>query len=408
MVCEQKVTLYDSCFAKFLKTLKSIQKRGHLYKFYFVIRKIAIVGGGLAGLIAAIRLQKAGFSCTLFEKKVYPFHRVCGEYVSNEVLPFLKKEQLLPTNFNLPNINVLQLSSVSGKTTKLSLDLGGFGISRYTFDHFLAQQARSCGVEIIHAEVDQITFNEKEKIFSVAVGESTHEADLVIGAFGKRSKLDASLHRSFMEKRSPYVGVKYHIRTQHPGNVIALHNFNGGYCGLSNIEEGKSTLCYLVHRNLVKRHKSIRELEKVVLFENPHLRNIFSSAEFFFEKPETINEISFETKEPVYHHILMAGDAAGMIAPLCGNGMAMAIRSGKLVSDLIVEASVNQRPHSWLEETYAQQWRNLFAKRLRTGRMIQHYLFGSAWPSRLAVSLAVNFTSIANFIVKRTHGDIIE
>src|SRR5690606_23901235 len=114
-------------------------------------------GGGLAGLIASIRLGRAGFSCLLFEKKIYPFHRVCGEYISNEVLPFLKNEQLFPQAFNLPNINVLQLSSVNGKMTELSLDLGGFGISRYMFDHFLAQEAKRCGVEIIHAEVDDVT-----------------------------------------------------------------------------------------------------------------------------------------------------------------------------------------------------------------------------------------------------------
>jgi len=372
-----------------------------------VSKNIVVVGGGLAGLIAAIRLQKAGFTCTLFEKKTYPFHRVCGEYISNEVLPFLKKENLLPAHLNLPNINVLQLSSVSGKTTELSLDLGGFGISRYTFDHFLAQQARNYGVEIIHAEVDKIIFNEEEKKFSVRVGNTFYQANLVIGSFGKRSKLDADLQRGFMNKRSPYVGVKYHIRTQHPDNTIALHNFNGGYCGLSNIEEGKSTLCYLVHRDLLKKHKSIHELEKVVLFENPHLRNILSAAEFLFEKPVTINEISFETKEPVYNHILMAGDAAGMIAPLCGNGMAMAIHSGKLVSDLIIEAAKNHHSNSWLEKMYTKQWGNLFAGRLRTGRLIQHYLFGSAWSSRLAVSLAVNSKSIANFIVRKTHGEVI-
>jgi flavin-dependent dehydrogenase len=373
-----------------------------------VKKKVIVVGGGLAGLIASIRLAKAGFPCLLFEKKPYPFHRVCGEYISNEVLPFLKREQLLPGNSSLPDINVLQLSSVSGKMTELSLDLGGFGISRYTFDHFLARQARNCGVEVIQAEVDGITFDEREKIFSVYAGHTRYEADQVIGSFGKRSKLDATLHRGFMNKRSPYVGVKYHIRTQHPDNTIALHNFNGGYCGLSNIEEGKSTLCYLVHRDLVKRYKSIHELEKMVLFENPHLRKIFASATFLFEKPETINEISFETKEPVYKHILMAGDAAGMIAPLCGNGMAMAIHSGKLVSDLIIEAAKNQHGNSWLEEMYTEQWKSLFAGRLRTGRWIQHYFFGSAWSSRLAVSLAVSSKTIANVIVRRTHGEIIQ
>ena len=52
--------------------------------------KIIVIGGGLAGLTSAILLAKANFDITLIERKQYPFHRVCGEYISNEVLPFLK------------------------------------------------------------------------------------------------------------------------------------------------------------------------------------------------------------------------------------------------------------------------------------------------------------------------------
>ncbi|HNU89628.1 MAG TPA: FAD-dependent oxidoreductase, partial [Ferruginibacter sp.] len=48
---------------------------------------ITIIGGGLAGLVSAIHLSKAGLAVTLIEKNEYPKHKVCGEYVSNEVLP---------------------------------------------------------------------------------------------------------------------------------------------------------------------------------------------------------------------------------------------------------------------------------------------------------------------------------
>ena len=41
-----------------------------------------IVGGGLAGLSLAIQLAEANRSVVVIEKKRYPFHRVCGEYVS--------------------------------------------------------------------------------------------------------------------------------------------------------------------------------------------------------------------------------------------------------------------------------------------------------------------------------------
>jgi flavin-dependent dehydrogenase len=43
---------------------------------------VAIIGGGLAGLSLSIQLAKKNYSVVLFEKEKYPFHKVCGEYIS--------------------------------------------------------------------------------------------------------------------------------------------------------------------------------------------------------------------------------------------------------------------------------------------------------------------------------------
>ena len=48
---------------------------------------VIIIGGGLAGLTSALHLSKKGFKVTLIEKHDYPRHKVCGEYLSNEVVP---------------------------------------------------------------------------------------------------------------------------------------------------------------------------------------------------------------------------------------------------------------------------------------------------------------------------------
>jgi len=65
-------------------------------------QEVLIVGGGLAGLVASLLLVQKGFPVTLVEKKTYPFHRVCGEYVSNEVMDFLKRNELYPLGIDLP------------------------------------------------------------------------------------------------------------------------------------------------------------------------------------------------------------------------------------------------------------------------------------------------------------------
>ncbi|MBI1769272.1 MAG: NAD(P)/FAD-dependent oxidoreductase [Bacteroidetes bacterium] len=367
------------------------------------MKNIIIVGGGLAGLVASILLARKGIKVTLIEKKTYPFHRVCGEYISNETLPFLLSQNLFPKEFKLPVISTFQLSSAAGKSSMLALDLGGFGISRFSFDHFLYEEAKKSGVNfLLNDEVTSILFDEDE--FHVQSNNKTLTADLVLCAFGKRSKLDLEFKRNFVNKRSPYVGVKYHIKTDHPDHLIALHNFEGGYCGISNIEGSKTNLCYLVHREKLRQSGSIENLEKKVLKKNPLLRDIFENSDFLFDKPETINEISFETKEPVFNHLLMLGDAAGMITPLCGNGMAMAIRSAKLAAELIADFCNNSITRRQLEKKYTAIWKKEFASHLWFGRQVQK-LFGNEFVSNIAVNLPIHSKFIANQIVKNTHGN---
>jgi menaquinone-9 beta-reductase len=368
------------------------------------LKRIVIIGGGIAGLITSIQLAKAGISCIVFEKKMYPFHRVCGEYISNETIPFLKSLDLFPSIFNPPAIQRFQLSAVSGRNEILPLDLGGFGISRYVFDNFLYQKARSLGVEFfLKEEVTDVQFSEEK--FLVKSSTKNVEADIVVGCFGKRSRIDIQLNRDFIRKRSPYVGIKYHIETEHPHDLIALHNFNGGYCGISNVENGVTNLCYLTHRENVKRFKTIREMEECILFKNPLLKNIFNNSKFIFDRPETINEISFETKSPVENHVMMVGDAAGMITPLCGNGMAMAIHASKILSELLI-ANLHKQNFSrdLVERAYLRAWNKIFKRRLSFGRQVQR-LFGNAWTSNIAVNLAINVRPIAHAIMKSTHGD---
>jgi flavin-dependent dehydrogenase len=284
----------------------------------------------------------------------------------------------------------------------ISLDLGGFGISRYTYDHFLFDRLPKNRVEVKqNTEVMDISFENNQ--FLVETSQSSLAVDVVIAASGKRSKLDATLQRPFLNQRSPYVGIKYHIQCDHPDDLISLHNFKDGYCGLSNIEDGKSNLCYLTHRTNLKKHGSIEAMEKEVLFRNPYLRSIFTESKFLFEKPEVINEISFATKAPVENHILMGGDAAGMITPLCGNGMAMAIHSSKLLAEQVAAYCFGEIDRTVMEQRYEQNWKKQFAKRLWAGRNIQK-LFGSETASNIAVNLARHVKPVANFLISKTHG----
>jgi len=285
----------------------------------------------------------------------------------------------------------------------MPLDLGGFGISRYDFDHYLYQLAEKAGVNfLMSTSAESISYQQNN--FTVKLSSQAElTAPLVIGAFGKRSKVDHALNRPFIKKRSPYVGVKYHLHTSHPEDLISLHNFKDGYCGISKVSNAVSNLCYLTHRNNVKNHASIRAMEEAVLFRNPFLKKIFTESDFLFDKPEVINEVSFEPKLPVENHVIMAGDAAGMITPLCGNGMAMAIHGAYLASEWSVRFLKGEISREVLEEGYASAWKTQFAQRLWVGRQMQR-LFGSEALSNLAVEIIRRSSRLSLFLMRHTHG----
>lgn len=367
--------------------------------------KIIIIGGGLAGLVNAILLARKGASVKLFEKKAYPFHKVCGEYISNEVVPFFTKQRLFPNHIKVSSIKQFQFTSIRGRSYEMPLDLGGFGISRYALDHFLVERAREAGVDVREREpVTSVSFDKNEFQVTTSSG-NQFVADFVIGAYGKNGTLDKKLGRHFIKKRSPFIGVKYHIKTEFPVDKIALHNFEGGYCGISAIEDEKFNLCYLGSRESLRKHGSIEAMEEALLKKNPYLNEIFENSDFLFDKPEVINEFSFKPKSLIEDHVLMSGDTAGLITPLCGNGMAMAIHSAKILSEIITahsgKGAINRNA---IEHEYQTAWSSTFRQRLWVGRQTQR-LFGSTLTSEIAVKLMKNSPWVARKIMKGTHGE---
>jgi flavin-dependent dehydrogenase len=103
----------------------------------------AIIGGGLAGLCLAIQLASSNRRVVLFEKNSYPFHKVCGEYISLESWDFLTSLGLPLVDLNLPIIKNLGISAETGFMLNSELDLGGFGISRFTLDNMLFELAKT-------------------------------------------------------------------------------------------------------------------------------------------------------------------------------------------------------------------------------------------------------------------------
>lgn len=343
----------------------------------------------------------------LLEKEQYPFHRVCGEYISMESWDFLKSLGVELEKMNVSMITRLQVSALSGKLLKQELPLGGFGISRFLLDYTLVQLAKDAGVTILEkTKVNDIVFD--LSVFSIETLQRVYRAKVACGSFGKRSNIDIKWKRPFCmtpkNKLNNYMGVKYHIKTDFPVDTIALHNFKNGYCGIVKIEEDKYCLCYLTTAgNLQKSNNDIRTMEQTILGQNPHLKKIFAECEMVYDAPITISQISFDIKAQVENHVLMTGDAAGMITPLCGNGMSMALHGSKMAATHIHDFLQGNTTREEMEKRYRLQWQQEFAHRLITGRRIQR-LFGSQWLTNFFISVVKPFPRLIHFLIKQTHG----
>ena len=364
---------------------------------------VLIIGGGLAGLVSAIHLSKAGLSVVLIEKNEYPKHKVCGEYISNEVLPYLQWLGADPLTTGAKKIERFLLSTTTGKTTETKLPLGGFGVSRYTLDHFLMQKATQLNCSVVQDQVNDVRFENDQFIVETKDG-PVFSAKMVIGAFGKRSNLDIKLDRRFIKNRAPFLAVKTHLKGEFPDDLVSLHNFHGGYCGVSQVENGNLNVCYLANFTTFQKYKNIETYQKEVLYKNPHLKKVFENSTPVFEEPLTISQISFFNKTTVDNHMLMCGDAAGMIHPLCGNGMAMAIHSAKIASELLIGFFNKQiASRQDLETAYRNQWNREFSSRLRTGRILQAF-FGKDNLARVIMYGLTHIPGVLPTIIRQTHG----
>ena len=169
------------------------------------------------------------------------------------------------------------------------------------------------------------------------------------------------------------------------------------------IENEKVNVCYLSTKSALKKYGSIEELEENLVKKNPFLNDIFTHGEKLFDEPKTISDFSFKPKPPVEDGVLMVGDAAGLITPLCGNGMAMAIHAAYIVSNCVDAYFKKELTKVQLEKKYTYEWKHAFHSRLKVGYQMQK-IMGKEKISTLAMKSLQVAPFLLPTIVKKTSG----
>jgi flavin-dependent dehydrogenase len=233
----------------------------------------------------------------------------------------------------------------------------------------------------------------------ISTANGTYKTDLIIGSHGKYSP--GYLKRPKTAAKRKYIGVKYHIKGDFKENLISLHSFDGGYCGISKIEDNQYCLCYLADATKLKYHNNnIRAFEKNVLFKNKKLKEVYSKAEFMWAKPLVISNIKFNKQQLYNEHMLFVGDAAGSISPLSGNGMSIAARSALVLSQLILE----EGNFAQLRTRYNKEWDIHFGGRVNKAELLNKLMLNPT-AHHLVLKALNAFSPLRHKVVNDMQGD---
>jgi menaquinone-9 beta-reductase len=373
------------------------------------IYDVAIIGGGIAGCAAAIQLAQYNQRVILCETKTYPHHKVCGEFLSPECVALLENLGLMDTIWAVKpaSIHRVVITAPNGTSWETELPGKAIGISRYTLDTLMAAQARVCGVDFRDLTTVTNVRGSLDSTFRLAVRTASHQeqiqARVVIGAYGKKSNIDRILHRPFLKSPQHFVGLKTHFCGNPIPNQIRLYTFPGGYCGLSEIENGRVNVCLLVRQEVFQQisHGSIDHFVEWMKSQNPVLGVWLSAARPVYKTWISIAQVSFGHREKIVDDILMVGDSSGLIAPIAGDGMAMALQASLIASSLLQEYLAGKITAETLRQQYSAIWGNTFRLRLRLSGVLQTFMLNPGWLTR-GLQFINAVPALGHFLVNHT------
>ena len=299
------------------------------------VRENVVIGGGLAGAMAALRLSAAGRDVVLMEKERGLHHKVCGEFLSPEAIAYLRQAGVDPLRLGAAAIDRLRLSAKT-RVIETVLPFRAFSLSRCVLDQALLRRAEEAGCEVRRgATVQTLSRNEEVWIAGFADGTAT-KARKVFLATGKHDLRGWSRPAG---SHGDLVGFKMHWRlrseeTNALRGFMDLFLFDGGYGGLSLVENNAANLCLVIRRSHLQRLGGWPEILALVTEENALLAQRLSGGQSLWERPLAISSIPYgyvsENKDGVWR----VGDQVAVIPSFTGDGMAIALHSGALAAEM--------------------------------------------------------------------------
>ena len=228
-------------------------------------------------------------------------------------------------------------------------------------------------------------------------------ARVVAGAWGRWGRFDQQLQRAFVRDRSHRnFGFKRHYRGDGAKGVIELYSFAHGYLGVNDVEDGVTNICGLVHARRLQSHKGRWDaFVETIRSEEPRLEEMYARYAPAQDGFLSSEPVIFRARSAVEEGIFMLGDASGVIDPLTGNGMAMAMQSAVVAAPFIGKI-LEGRDRVANENGYRSRHAELFARRIAWSRRVAFLL---SRPALLDAALSVGHRAAGPFFLRKTRAD---
>ncbi len=313
-----------------------------------------VIGGGLAGAMAALRLASAGREVMLVEKERAAHHKVCGEFLSREALRYLEQAGLMPRDLGAAEINSVRLST-GDKVVEAALPFKALSLSRHILDAALLTRAIHAGCDVRRGmSVEHLEAQGSRWQVRLRNGESLL-ANTVFLANGKH---DLRSWERGEGKQGDLVGFKMlwqltAAQTEAMRGCMELFLFPGGYGGLSLIENDIANLCFVVRRSELRKIGPWPDLVASIVNSNAHLRHIMDGAKALWERPLAISSIPYGYLAGRPSGIWGIGDQAAVIPSFTGDGMSIALHSASMAAEMYLSGNTaddyNRRMHTQLK-----------------------------------------------------------
>jgi flavin-dependent dehydrogenase len=267
---------------------------------------------------------------------------------------------------------------VSGRGVGLDLALPGeaWGLSRHALDATLAAAAERAGAElrcgVVAGGAARGPAGASVTLRGPA-GPEAVEARVAVVACGRQPP--AGLRPAGQRPNGRWLGVKQHVTGVEAGERVGLYFFRGGYCGVAPVEGGRANVCLLADRAAFDRAGGRPEaMLAAARAWNPALAALLAAAR---PEPGTLRSVAaVDTRSaPVpWAGGPRLGDAATMLPPLAGDGMAMALRGAELLAPLADAYLRGRLTWSGWEAAWGTAWHAEFGRPVRWARGLEMLL----------------------------------